>query len=42
MDKLGINLYNLVAQIVVFLIVLFVLAKWVFPILTRTMDQRAR
>jgi F-type H+-transporting ATPase subunit b len=41
MDKLGINLYNLIAQVVVFLVVLIVLGKWVFPLLTKTMDQRA-
>ena len=38
---LGINLWNLVAQIVVFLIVLIVLARYVFPIFTKTLDQRA-
>jgi F-type H+-transporting ATPase subunit b len=41
MDKLGINIYNLIAQIIVFLVVLIVLAKWAFPALTRTMDRRA-
>ena len=41
MDKLGINLFNLIAQVVVFLIVLVVLAKYVFPVLTKTMDRRA-
>jgi F-type H+-transporting ATPase subunit b len=39
---LGINLYNLIAQVVVFLIVLFILARWVFPIFTKTLDSRAR
>ena len=41
MDKLGINLYNLIAQVVVFLIVLIVLGRWVFPLLMKTMDERA-
>jgi len=39
---LGINLWNLVAQVVVFLIVLGVLAIWVFPIFTKTLDGRSR
>jgi F-type H+-transporting ATPase subunit b len=39
---LGINILNLIAQIFVFLIVLFVLARWVFPIFTKTLDNRAR
>src|SRR5258706_10486621 len=38
---LGINVYNFVAQVIVFLIVLIVLARWVFPLLTKTLDQRA-
>jgi F-type H+-transporting ATPase subunit b len=39
---LGINLWNLVAQMVTFFVVLIVLAKWVFPIFTKTLDQRTR
>ncbi len=39
---LGINLWNFVAQVVTFLIVLGVLAKFVFPIFTKTLDNRAR
>jgi F-type H+-transporting ATPase subunit b len=39
---LGINVWNLAAQAVTFFIVLLILAKWVFPIFTKTMDQRAR
>jgi F-type H+-transporting ATPase subunit b len=41
MQQLGINLYNLLAQVFVFLVVLIVLGKYVFPALMRTMDQRA-
>ena len=38
---LGINIWNLVAQIITFGIVLIVLAKWAFPALTKTLDQRS-
>lgn len=41
MQQLGINLYNLLAQVFVFLVVLIVLGKYVFPALMRTMDRRA-
>ncbi len=39
---LGINVGNLIAQVITFLVVLIVLAKWVFPVLTKTLDNRAR
>ena len=39
---MGINLWNLVSQVVTFLILLWVLAKFVFPVLIKTMDDRER
>jgi F-type H+-transporting ATPase subunit b len=39
---LGINLYAFAAQVIVFGIVLIVLARWVFPVFTKTLDQRSR
>lgn len=39
---MGINLWNLVSQIVVFLILLWLLARFVFPALIKTMDDRER
>jgi F-type H+-transporting ATPase subunit b len=38
---LGINVGNLIAQVVTFIILLIVLGKYVFPLLFKTMDQRA-
>ncbi len=40
MAGLGINLGALIAQLAVFAIVLFVLWRWVFPALNKTLDQR--
>lgn len=40
MSALGINLGSLVAQLVAFAILYFVLARYVFPILTKTLDER--
>jgi F-type H+-transporting ATPase subunit b len=37
---LGINIYNFVAQLVTFAIVLLVLWRWAFPALFKTLDQR--
>jgi F-type H+-transporting ATPase subunit b len=37
---LGINIYNFAAQLITFLIVLFVLWRWAFPALFKTLDQR--
>jgi hypothetical protein len=39
---LGINVGNLIAQVITFFVVLIILAKWVFPVLTKTLDNRAR
>ena len=39
---LGINIGNLVAQIITFLVLLFVLSKYLFPVLLKTLDTRAR
>lgn len=39
---MGINLWNFVSQVVTFLILLWVLAKYVFPVLVKTMDDRER
>ena len=38
---LGINVGNLIAQVFTFIILLVVLGKYVFPLLLKTMDQRA-
>ncbi len=38
---MGINLANFIAQVVTFLILLFVLGKYAFPLLFKTLDQRA-
>ena len=38
---LGINVWNFAAQVVTFFILLAVLARFAFPVLTKTMDQRA-
>ncbi|HEX9035800.1 MAG TPA: F0F1 ATP synthase subunit B [Ktedonobacterales bacterium] len=40
MSALGINLGSLIAQLVAFAILYFVLARFVFPILTKTLDER--
>lgn len=37
---LGINVYNFIAQLITFLILLFVLGKFAFPALMKTLDQR--
>ena len=39
---IGINLWNFVSQVITFLILLWVLAKFVFPALVKTMDTRER
>ncbi|MGH2514786.1 MAG: F0F1 ATP synthase subunit B [Ktedonobacterales bacterium] len=39
---MGINLYNFISQVITFLILLWVLAKFVFPALIKTMDSRER
>jgi F-type H+-transporting ATPase subunit b len=39
---LGINLYSLIAQAVVFTIVLIVLARFAFPVLTKTLASREK
>ena len=41
MDQLGISLWNFLAQIVVFLVVVAILAKWALPLVTKFMDERA-
>ncbi len=40
MGALGINIYALVAQLVAFLILLAVLQRFAFPVLTKTLDER--
>lgn len=40
MSALGINIGALIAQLAVFLIVLWVLGKYAFPVLTKTLDTR--
>lgn len=40
MDKLGLSLFNFLAQIVVFLVVVFVLWKWALPLVTKFLDER--
>lgn len=40
MDALGINIGSLIAQLVAFIILLLVLQRWAFPILTKTLDER--
>jgi F-type H+-transporting ATPase subunit b len=42
MSALGINLGNLIAQLATFLILWFVLAKYAFPPLMRTLDARQK
>jgi F-type H+-transporting ATPase subunit b len=39
---LGINLYSLIAQAIVFGVVLFVLARYAFPVLTKTLASREK
>ena len=41
MDQLGLSLWNFLAQIVVFLVVVAILAKWALPLVTKFMDERA-
>jgi F-type H+-transporting ATPase subunit b len=38
---LGINIGNFIAQVITFGILLFVLARYVFPVLLKTLDERA-
>jgi F-type H+-transporting ATPase subunit b len=38
---LGINVWMFASQLVSFLVLLFVLWRWVFPVLLRTLDKRA-
>lgn len=38
---MGINVWMFLSQLVSFLILYFVLAKWAFPVLMRTLDKRA-
>lgn len=40
MDALGINIYALIAQLVAFFLLLFVLWKFAFPPLMKTLDER--
>lgn len=40
MSALGINLGSLIAQVIAFAILYFVLARYVFPILSKTLDER--
>ena len=40
MDALGINIGSLIAQLVAFIILLLVLQRWAFPVLTKTLDER--
>jgi F-type H+-transporting ATPase subunit b len=37
---LGINIWAFVSQLISFLVVLFLLWKWVFPIATKTLEER--
>lgn len=41
MDKLGLSLFNFIAQVVVFLVVVYVLWKWALPTVTKFLDNRA-
>lgn len=41
MNGLGINVWMFGSQLVSFLVLLFVLWRWVFPVLMRTLDKRA-
>jgi F-type H+-transporting ATPase subunit b len=41
MDKLGLSLFNFIAQVVVFLVVVGVLWKWALPTVTKFLDNRA-
>lgn len=38
---MGISLWNFLAQIVVFLVVVFVLWKWALPVVTKFLDERS-
>jgi F-type H+-transporting ATPase subunit b len=38
---LGVNAYAFASQVVVFLILLFIMGKWVFPAIVKTLDKRA-
>jgi F-type H+-transporting ATPase subunit b len=40
MGALGINLGSLIAQLIAFVILLLVLQRFAFPVLTKTLDQR--
>ncbi|HLZ22705.1 MAG TPA: F0F1 ATP synthase subunit B [Ktedonobacterales bacterium] len=37
---MGLNLWNFVSQVITFLVLLWILAKYVFPVLIKTMDKR--
>jgi F-type H+-transporting ATPase subunit b len=41
MDKLGLSLFNFIAQVVVFLVVVWVLYKYALPTVTKFLDDRA-
>lgn len=38
---MGINIWNFASQVVTFLVLLFILGKWVFPAIMKTLDRRA-
>jgi F-type H+-transporting ATPase subunit b len=38
---MGISLWNLLGQVVVFLVVVFVLWKWALPVVTKFLDERS-
>ncbi|HEY8325913.1 MAG: F0F1 ATP synthase subunit B [Ktedonobacterales bacterium] len=40
MDALGINIGSLIAQLVAFIILLLVLQRFAYPVLTKTLDER--
>lgn len=42
MSALGINIYSLIAQLVAFGILLWVLNRYAFPVLMRTLDERQK
>ena len=40
MGALGINIGSLIAQLVAFIILLLVLQRWAYPVLTKTLEER--
>ncbi|MGE5334761.1 MAG: ATP synthase F0 subunit B, partial [Nitrososphaerota archaeon] len=38
---MGISVWNLLGQVVVFLVVVFVLWKWALPVVTKFLDERS-